>query len=261
MDHSRIDRKNDMPKQRYGWVADQPDIEDHLLLVHPAIALPPSVDLREQCPPVYDQGELGSCVANAVAAAMEFDQHRQSLPEYVPSRLLIYYNARAEEGTIPRDSGARVRDGIKALAKYGACPEALWPYIPDMFAARPPAKCYNEAFLHKAFGYRRIPIHHVHAMKATLASGLPFVFGFYVYSSFESDEVASSGVMPMPVKGEEFLDGHCVMAVGYDDEKQMLICRNSWSADWGQAGYFEMPYDYLTTPKLTDDFWVLGSVS
>ena len=97
-------------------------------------------------------------------------------------------------------------------------------------------------------------------MKACLASGYPFVFGFTVYESFESDAVAQSGHAPMPGPGEKVLGGHAVMAVGYDDSQQWFIIRNSWGTEWGMEGYFTLPYDYLANDNLSDDFWTIRIV-
>src|SRR4051812_18490665 len=116
--------------RRYGWVPDLPDHRDKIFAVPDSIlgALPPSVDLRPNCPTVYNQGELGSCTANAIAAAMEFDQMKEQLPTvFTPSRLFIYYNERAMEGTIASDSGAQIRDGVKSVGMQGVPPEDLWP--------------------------------------------------------------------------------------------------------------------------------------
>jgi C1A family cysteine protease len=247
--------------QRYGWKPDSPDTRDHLYAVSPAISLPLSVDLRPQCPPIYDQGQLGSCTANAIAGMLEFDQIRQVEHSFVPSRLFIYYNERAKEGTVNEDAGAMIRDGVKVVAKQGYCDELGWSYDISRFAVKPPAFCYAYALKFKALSYQRIQVHNLHAMKACLALSFPFVFGFLVYESFESNEVASTGVMPMPQSGEQILGGHAVMACGYDDARQALLVRNSWGIDWGLAGYFWMPYAYLTASKLTDDFWTIRSVS
>ena len=134
---------------RYGWVPDIPDQRDHLYaapVVHLA-KLPPKVDLRAQCPKViYDQGQLGSCTGNAIACAIQFERLKQKLkPDFIPSRLFIYYNERAMEGTVDQDSGAEIRDGIKSVAQLGAPPETDWPYQIDEFAAKPPAKAYADA--------------------------------------------------------------------------------------------------------------------
>jgi C1A family cysteine protease len=246
---------------RYGWVPDLPDARDQLYRApRTAGLLPRAADLRGGCPPVYDQGNLGSCTANAIGAAIEFDQHKQKLQQtFTPSRLFIYYNERALEGTIPSDSGAMLRDGIKTVASQGACPEASWPYVEDKFADRPPAQCYKIGKSHPAVRYSRLP-QSLDQMKACLAAGYPFVFGFTVYESFESDEVAASGIAPMPGVSEMVLGGHAVLAVGYDDPSARFLVRNSWTADWGIHGYFTIPYAYLADNNLADDFWTIRLV-
>ncbi len=246
---------------RYGWIPDLPDARDRYFRgPRKGAALPKSTDLRAGCPPVYDQGELGSCTANAIAAAIEFDQKKQKMPQpFTPSRLFIYYNERAMEGTIATDSGAMLRDGIKSVASQGACPEAMWPYVEQRFAERPPAPCYKAGKAHPAVAYSRLA-QDLPRMKACLAQGYPFVFGFTVYESFESDEVARTGVAPMPSAGETALGGHAVMAVGYNDASSTVLVRNSWGSGWGMGGYFTLPYDYITDANLAADFWTVRLV-
>ena len=223
-------------------------------------ALPPRVDLRDRCPAVYNQGTLGSCTANAIAAAVQFDRARQALADvFTPSRLFIYYNERAMEGTIDSDSGAMLRDGIKSVAKLGAPHESLWPYVIARFRRRPSPAAFKDGARHEAVLYQRLP-HLVEQLKGCLASGYPFVFGFTVYESFESSAVARSGDVPMPARGESVLGGHAVLAVGYDDSRERFIVRNSWGPAWGQNGYFTMPYEYLSDKDLSDDFWNVQSV-
>ncbi len=245
---------------RYGWIPDLPDARDRVYQLPKKLGtLPPSADLRPGCPAVYDQGDLGSCTANAIGAAIEFDQIKQNLTPFTPSRLFIYYNERALEGTIDTDSGAQIRDGIKTVASQGACPETMWPYVEESFASRPPAPCYKYARLHPAVQYERVA-QDVGQLKACLAAGYPFVFGFTVYESFESGAVAKSGIVPMPAQPEIALGGHAVMAVGYDDGVERFLVRNSWGSGWGVEGYFTMPYEYLTNGDLADDFWVIRVV-
>ncbi|MGC2518364.1 MAG: C1 family peptidase [Burkholderiales bacterium] len=250
--------------KRYGWVADIPDHRDHVYAA-PVIflmKLPPKVDLRRKCPKgVYDQGQLGSCTGNAIAAAVQFERLKQKLkPDFVPSRLFIYYNERMIEGTVNSDSGAQIRDGIKSVAKAGDCPESMWPYIVAKFADKPSPACYKRAVSYKAVQYQRVA-RSLNQMKGCLFSGYPFVFGFSVYDSFESDAVAGSGVAPMPRAGEKLLGGHAVLAVGYDDTQQRFIVRNSWGTKWGMGGYFTMPYAYFTDSNLSDDFWTIRVVA
>ncbi len=247
--------------RRYGWIPDQPDQRDHLYAAPSQFlaALPPRADLRRRCPPVYNQGALGSCTANAIAGAIQFDQMKQRLPVFVPSRLFIYYNERVIEHTVRSDSGAQLRDGIKTVASVGACPEPEWPYNIARFATKPPQRAYRDAKLDRAVSYLSI-VQDVNQMKGCLASGYPFVFGFTVYQSFESATVARTGHAPMPQWGERPIGGHAVMAVGYDDANEWFVVRNSWGKNWGMNGYFTLPYSYLIQPALSSDFWTIRLV-
>jgi len=259
----------------YGWVPDLPDARDHIYTAaRPVLtALPPSADLTGQCPPVYDQGRIGSCTANAIAAGFEFDLIKQGLTDFGPSRLFIYYNERAMEGHVGYDSGAAIRDGVKSVSKLGVCSESDWPYddtpaVSDggpfppgaRDAEKPPPLCYTNALNNTATSYQRVTRDLDH-LRACLASGYPFVFGFTVYESFESQIVAKTGVVPVPSPDEATLGGHAVLAVGYDDAEQRFIVRNSWGTGWGKKGYFTIPYDYLTNRGLASDFWTINVVS
>ena len=248
--------------KRYGWIPDLPDARDRRFAAPaPAGALPPRVDLRDRCPAVYDQGNLGSCTANAIAGALQFDQDREGLADsFTPSRLFIYYNERVIEGTVNDDAGAMLRDGIKSVARSGAPHEALWPYRISRFRTRPPAAAFADAKKHEAIAYQRVT-QTADGMKSCLAAGYPFVCGFTVYESFESAAVAKSGTVPMPRSAEALLGGHAVLAVGYDDPSQRVIFRNSWGPGWGQAGYGTLPYAYLADANLSADFWTIQQVA
>jgi len=247
----------------YGWVRDLPDARDFTYgapLIRFPKGLPPSVDLRSECPPIYDQGQLGSCTANAIAGAIEFDQRKQGTKEFVPSRLFIYYNERVMEGTVNQDAGAQIRDGVKSVATLGAPPETDWQYDISKFSTRPPKQAYSDAKSDLVSAYARVT-QDLMQMRGCLAGGYPFVFGFTVYESFESQSVADTGQVPMPASGEQVKGGHAVVAVGYDDQKRVFFVRNSWGTDWGKDGYCFMPYEYLLTPHLANDFWTIRSVT
>ena len=238
----------------YGWVPDIPDGRDYLYsAIRPRLRLAAAVDLRAGCSPVENQGQLGSCTANALAGNLEFlDDHIDHTYEDV-SRLFIYYNERLLQGTTDSDSGASLRNGIKTLVQTGVCPELSWPYVIEQFAVKPSARCYTQAASHRIVSYHRIQT--LEEMLACLSEGYPFVFGFTVYESFESPQTARTGIAPMPKKSERALGGHAVMAVGYSQKDKRFIVRNSWGIAWGQQGYLTMPFAYLET--LAADFWTI----
>ncbi len=247
-------------KSAYGWV---PDLPDHRDLMYSAVravpaVLPPSADLRPLCPPVEDQGNLGSCTGNALVGALEFLEKKDGVHFEDLSRLFIYYNERVIEHTVKSDSGAQIRDGIKTLAKQGVCSETKWPYRISKFATKPTAACYKQALKHVIASYDRILT--LDEMRACLAGGFPFAFGFTVYEGFESQQVAQNGVVQMPQPGERVVGGHAVLGVGYNDADRRFIVRNSWGTGWGIEGYFTIPYDYLADRNLSDDFWTIRRI-
>ena len=254
---------------RFGWVPDLPDQRDYLYSA-PVVslkALPTRVDLRKSCPPVYDQGQLGSCTANAIGGAVQFARRKQKKkPDFPPSRLFIYYNEREIEGTVSQDSGAQIRDGVKSVANQGVCPETDWPYDSSAYppnprlTMKPTPQCYATALKCRLAAYQRVP-RVLSQMRGCLAAGHPFIFGFAVYESFESAVVAKTGVVPMPSASETMVGGHAVLAVGYDDTSHRFIVRNSWGTGWGLKGYFTMPYAYLLDANLSDDFWTVSGLT
>lgn len=247
-----------MQKHHYGYIPDIRDFRDHIYAALPEhlAALPSSVDLRPQCPPIEDQGQLGSCTSFAAGAAIRFARKKQGLPDFVTSHLFLYYNSRRFKN---EDTGATIKDVIKSANQQGDCPESEWPYVISKFTAKPPAQCYSDALKDRALSYQRVQ-QNLAQMKACLASGYVFVAGISVYESFESDEVAKTGMVPMPQPGEQLLGGHAVLLVGFRDSDQKWILRNSWGASFGDQGYFYLDYSYLLNKGLASDFWVIKAV-
>lgn len=222
-------------------------------------ALPPSIDLRAKMAPVVDQGQLGSCTANAMASGMrEYYLNRDGIPDVGLSRLYLYYKERELEGTVTEDAGAFIRDGLKVLQQTGVCPEINWPYDTSKFAVKP-SDAADQAAGYKIDAYHRVQS--LDELKAALENGEPVVLGIAVYSSFESFDTSCGGIVPMPdTTKEKMLGGHAILAVGYDDSKKWVIVRNSWGTNWGDHGYCYIPYDFISNPALTFEMWV-GEVS
>jgi len=240
--------------KNYGWLPDIPDQRDYLYsAIRPVIRLPKKIDLREGCSEIEYQGKLGSCTAQALAGNIEFLDKKIDGEYTDVSRLFIYYNERVLMDAIDYDSGASLRDGIKTLKNDGACHEETWPYIISRFDKKPLQKCYDEGKLHLIESYHRL--HTISELLTCLAEGYPFVFGFAVYESFESQDTKRTGIVHMPTKDEIQIGGHAVMTIGYDQTNKRFLVRNSWGKKWGMAGYFTMPFEYLET--LADDFWTI----
>jgi len=245
----------------YGWKKQAPDWRDndYLLLSPTGIALPRHFDLYGKMPTIWNQARLGSCTAHGSLRAYVMNRMKLGLPVFMPSRLLQYYDSRYLEGTIPLDAGATCRDAIRAISISGACAESLWPYDITKFAVKPTANAYVQAAKHKSITYRPV-IQDLYQLKAAIFDGNGVVFGFTVYSNFESQEVASSGLMPMPAGNR--LGGHCVCAIGWNSHNYFL-CANSWGTNWGDRdfpGCFWMPPENIINPGLSSDFWIIQTV-
>lgn len=223
-----------------------------------AVGVPVSVDLQQKMPAIYDQGDLGSCTAQAAAALSQYLMKKLGYKDFIPSRLAIYYWERVMEHTVNEDSGASLSDAIHVLTNNGSPNESFWWYNIRKFTVKPNQKVVTSGINHKIKQGLSVTQDLLH-MKSILAEGLPFIFGFTVYDSFSSQAVASTGVMPMPKANERILGGHAVMAVGYDDHKQMFKIRNSWGTGWGLGGYFWMPYSFISNPEYASDMWTANS--
>jgi len=265
-------------KHIYNLQRQKEDERDFKLAAFTSDELPRKADLREKCPPVFDQGSLGSCTANAgVAAYMMLKGIRNG----ELSRLFLYFEERRMEGTTRQDAGAEMRSIGKALNKVGVCTEGLWPYMIENYDDDPPEEADADAACRKAAAYKKLS--GITSIKQYIAkTGQPVMIGFEVYSSFETDEVGQTGIVPMPdTAKEELLGGHAVLVVGYDDDfgkarksggiltdlwnkligsgsddnDGYFIVRNSWGSGWGDGGYFYLPYAFVR--KYAFDFWVL----
>jgi len=217
-------------------------------------ARPKQIDLRKDCSAVEDQGQMGSCTANALVGNLEFLEKVQGEKVVDLSRLFIYYNERFIEHHENEDSGSTLRTGIKALKNFGTCPERLWPYNEKLLLKKPDDNAYTEGEKRKISKYERLK--NLDDMRDCLAQGFPFVFGIRVFESFESPIARDTGFIPRPQLNEKFLGGHALLAVGYNDDREFLIIRNSWGKSWGKDGYGFLPYDYFTL-GLALDYWTI----
>lgn len=250
-------------KYRYTCKKGTIDHRDYVIKLktpNPRVGVPVSkVDLRPQCPGVYDQGDLGSCVSNGTSFSIQFDQTKQQQPhQFTPSRLFIYYNTRVIEQTVNEDSGTTIRGAMMAVNKQGACPETLWPYVVGQYRVKPSVQAYASGLEHLVKVYSRVQLD-LTQMKQCLIDGYPFVFGILLYDSFE--RVGANGLVSVPTSSEPLLGGHCMACVGFDDAQGYFIIRNSWGDTWGDHGYCYIPYGYLTNSQYTFDLWTIRNIT
>jgi C1A family cysteine protease len=244
-------------KFSFQWQPDKLDSRDYRYTVTQKVSSN-VVDLRSYCSPIESQGSLGSCTGQAIAGAIELLNKRNRKPTDV-SRLFIYYYERLLLGTVNYDSGAYIRDGIKATNHYGASLESYWPYDIRKFKQEPISEAKTDALKRKVTRYERVL--DFNGCIDALSNGYPVIMGFRVYDSFMSRNVAKTGIMPYPnTKREKLLGGHAVLLVGYNKTKKVFIARNSWGTNWGDKGYFYMPFDILK-PNMSTDYWIIKSVN
>lgn len=250
-----------MPKHFYGCKRDIADPRDKVLSI-PKLGierLPAVVSMRSKCPPIFDQGDTNSCTGQATAAGLKLAECINATVK-MPSRLFIYYNGRLPDNGVSSDGGAFIRNVIKGIKKYGFADESIWPFDAGRITVKPDKSAYNAGDDFQLVEYARVP-QTLYDIRRTLAHGYPVICGIAIYSSFESERVSKTGVVPMPLlRSEELIGWHAVLVIGYNDDKRMFECRNSWSSAWGDSGYFWLPYEFLTNYSLAADLWVISKI-
>ena len=214
-----------------------------------------AVDLRPWMTPVEDQGQLGSCAANALVGGVEYLVRRETGQHVDFSRLFVYFAQRLWADAVRDDLGASIVDGVRVLARLGVPTERSWPHQPDLFAVQPPDPVLREAASTRVADWWSVPVDG-DAFRGCLAAGFPITFGTRVTESFV--RTPRSGICGMPQGADDARHGrHALLAVGYDDRARVFVVRNSWGADWGDAGHVYMPYEYVLNRRWTSGCWAL----
>jgi len=235
-------------KLSFGWKPGAKTIEGEMYFSPIGFGtLPEEFTLKDKfTQPIQTQSHIPSCVAHAISSLIYYRMTRES------SRLFTYYNARLIEGSIGKFVGTTIESGIQTLSKWGWCDEANWEYNTNKCNIAPSSSLYVEAEQNKIANAKRLP-RDLDVLKTALCSGDPFCLGFLVFEEFEGAE--ENGVVKLPKDTTSPMGGHAVLAVGYSDSRQCILARNSFGPTWGDEGYLWIPYDYLTTEELSDDFW------
>lgn len=256
-----------------GWHRDAPDHRDYTLRHETIFAAtsrlaaldgqrPDHVDWRGYCAPIEDQRPFAAGSAHACIGLLQYFERRAHGRQIRPSRLFVYKNARRLLRWTG-DSGAPLRATLKAIRRFGLPPETLWSYADDNLDREPGAFAYSFGQETADISYVRIDARNVpgpavlESACALLAGGFCFVLGFPL--SCPGD---LSPMLPYPTLLDSSQDGQAVLAVGYDDrlrirsDKGALLVRNSWGADWGDAGYGWLPYSFVRE-GLAADLWTV----
>jgi C1A family cysteine protease len=247
-------------KKGMGWWPGLPDFRDYKMPVNTTVPFK-NTDYRPLMPPLYDQGQTSACIAHGIAAAIQYRRRVNKLPDFEPSRLFIYANARIIENDLDQDDGAEIRDGIKSVVAQGAPDEKYWPFDTKKLLVKPSDEAYKMGLTDLVSEYQSVDVNEASFLTA-LEAGYPVVFGITLYDSFDSDAVAATGIVPMPSKTEKVVGGHCMLIVGAEINERQFIVRNSWGSDWGgpMEGYCMIPFDYMLNQDLVDDCWIIKVV-
>jgi C1A family cysteine protease len=224
--------------------------------------LPEYSSIKHLCGEIYDQGSVGSCTANAFAMAYQISTNVKSGTLILLSRLYFYYFERLAEGNASSDSGGDEVDGLKVAQVKGICLETSWPYDTAKVETCPPQSCIDEAVNYKISSFSVFKLYSglLTDIKQSIVDKKPVLIAIGVYESFESDKVEETGLVPMPScttfedpndPKDPFVGGHQVLIVGYTDSKKLFTCVNSWGSQWGDKGFFYLPYDYVVNKNLT----------
>lgn len=241
--------------RRLGAKRDVHDVRDRMYRgARAPFVVAQQIDLREFSGPIKDQGEEGSCTGHAFTSAREWMARKYQRTSLILSPQYLYVEELMAEGSFPRDDGAAPRTGCQVLAAKGCCEAALYPYVAGKLNP-PTAEQTQNALKYKTGAYHRIGTLPDFLNCLADPTPWPVLIGFTVYDSFLSQQVADTGLMPIPKPGEQQQGGHEVVCLGYDLGKQRALTQNSWGDSWGERGYFWMPFEVVMSPDT--DLWMV----
>ncbi len=216
--------------------------------------LPARMSMREQSGPIRAQGEAGFCHSFAGTALKNLQETQEwGAREFDFSPLALARAVKARDGIVHTE-GSTLLDVCKALCEEGVFDEAFYPY--DQYQAGsllfPPMQTEDLPNLPRYFCKNYARLDTLEDLKQALARRKPVLLGITCGEGIRKPE---GGCVGLPF-GEFIIGGHGVLVIGYDDEKEATIkgrhyrgfleCQNSWGEQYGEGGYFWLPYAYLT---------------
>jgi C1A family cysteine protease len=238
-----------------GWKRQKEDPRDYKFKLDRTIKLPPSASVAKYLSPCRDQKNIGACVSFAITGAIEALENKNKDKLVGLSELFVYWGGRVIEGTELIDDGLEIRDGLRSVIRNGVCSRLLWPYKSSILFKKPSQKCFDEGSNHQLISY--YAVNTLQGLKQAIYQGYPVVCGIDCFESILSDEAEETGIVEMPLDGEESQGGHAIVLTEYDNNKQRFTFRNSWGS-WGKAGNGYLPYAYVS--EYGADFWVIREV-
>ncbi len=243
----------------------QHPVHDHLS----AATVKTSVNLfaNQNVIPVLDQGQYGSCTANALAYAWAIMKLRTTTLPGMPSRTFFYSLSRQHLNLpVNQDTGSTNTSSVWVLANKGEVPESSYGYTTQNIFRLPPSNILTAGVPNKKslaapqgkLTFSQNSTTTLTAMKTALSNGYCLLVAIAVYASFEYSNSLNTGNIPMPnTSREQFLGGHAITLAGYNDSTSRFMFRNSWGTSVGAQGVFTIPYNYITNPSLCTDVWII----
>jgi hypothetical protein len=214
---------------------------------------------KDYFPEIADQGNIESCVPTCISTVYYYLTMKQSnYLNFRISRLYLYYQFRKLYDDVKLDEGSTIRDCINILHKDGIVPEFLYPYIETKVFNNPSEFLEKYSRFCKCLGFENISRK---VIRQNLLLDNPVLCGIKLFESIYKDEVKNTGIINYSEEYDKILGGHCIILVGFDNNKKYYKFINSWGPTWGDKGFGYLPYEYIKNIRLSNEFYIIKNIS